>query len=99
MKLSQSVSMRLSFRVRGGKGFGGFVLHLVGAALLLFAVAATLHSLNHPYAEGFLCEGVDGVVLNRTKPHRKSGGDYTLDGIKVSRDTYESCSLVELPHN
>ena len=99
MKLSQSVSSALSFRIRGGSGFGGFVLHLVGAALLLIALAATIHSLNHPYAEGFLCEGVDGVVLNRSKPHRKSGGDYTLDGRRVSQDTYESCSLIELPHN
>lgn len=97
--MSQSVSGKISEGIRGGKGFGGFVLHLAGAAVLLIALAATIHSLNHPYAEGFLCEGVDGVVLHRSKPHRKSGGDYTLDGRRVSQDTYESCDAVELPHN
>lgn len=61
------------------------------------AITILLHSTPH---HGWICEGVDGVVVSRkegVRPHRP-GGRKWLDNKQVSRESYETCRRIRLPH-
>jgi len=48
-------------------------------------------------SKGYLCPSVDGVV-GRIYHVNKVGRPYFIDGKRASREEYQACKMVELPH-
>lgn len=57
-----------------------------------------LASLRYPNPIGWLCPGLQGVVVERSNGI-KGRGTPRLDGTKVSSEVYRACELIELPNN
>lgn len=92
-----------SFNVATGAKLDGYgpVIFMFTVIVMLFAVAKAIETYNrymYPHGIVFVCDGVDGVVLER-RSGRKSRAPYHLDGVEVDSATYRSCKAVEPPHN
>lgn len=92
-----------SFNVATGAKLDSYgpVIFMFTVIVMLFVVAKTMevyHNYMYPHGVVFVCDGVDGVVLE-LRSGRKARGPYYLDGVEVDRATHHSCEPVEPPHN
>jgi hypothetical protein len=92
-----------SFNVATGAKLDSYapVIFMFTVIVMLFAVAEAIeayHNYMYPYGLVFVCDDVDGVVLE-LQNGRKSTGPYYLDGVEVDEAVYRSCEPVEPPFN
>ena len=77
------------------------VIFMFTALAVLFTVASILeryHDYMYPHGVVYICNSIDGVVLN-LESGRKARGPYYLDGVEVDKATHHSCEPVEPPFN
>ena len=72
-------------------GVLALAITLLVVGLVVQAVTAARPS------KGYLCPSVDGVV-GRIYHVNKVGRPYFIDGKRASREEYQACKMVELPH-
>lgn len=73
------------------------IVGVVVCVLVVGGAVAIYEKIANPHPTGYICPSVDGVV-GRISHINKVGRPFYIDGVKVSREEYEACIQVELPH-
>lgn len=94
-------SFKVATSIKGTGRDYEFAFFLMGFISIVFVCSLCMHiyyQIQYPHGYVYICDGVDGVVLE-TKNGRKARGPYYLDGVEVDFKTYYSCKQVEPPFN
>jgi len=74
------------------------ILAALALAITLLVVGLVVQAFTAARpSKGYLCPSVDGVV-GRIYHVNKVGRPYFIDGKRASREEYQACKMVELPH-